>query len=161
MSMMTIQNVEDAYQISLKVEEKLRWKQGQRGRGRSQARGKTIAQERTQKPKEEGKKPQTQPERGGSSQGRQYVDRNTFPQARGRGRGRGGEVKCFICGKIGHKSYECPDKNKDGGETHIAESQAKNVEEKDAEGERSLMMGKFLLKPEKEAENPAQRNNLF
>ena len=31
MSMMTIQNVEDAYQIALKDEEKLSWKQGQRG----------------------------------------------------------------------------------------------------------------------------------
>ena len=52
MSMMTIQNVEDAYQISLKDEEKLSRKQGQRDRGRSQARGKTIAQDRTRKPKE-------------------------------------------------------------------------------------------------------------
>jgi hypothetical protein len=31
MGMMTIRNVEDAYQIALKVEEKLRQKQGQRG----------------------------------------------------------------------------------------------------------------------------------
>jgi hypothetical protein len=79
MRMMTIRNVEDAYQIALKDEEKLSRKQGQTGRGRIQARGKTIAQHRTQKPKEEGKKPQPQPERGGSSQGRKYVDRNTFP----------------------------------------------------------------------------------
>jgi hypothetical protein len=82
-----------------------------------------IAQDRTQRPKEEGNKPQTQPERGGSSQGRQYADRNTFPRVRGRGRGRGGEVKCFIYGKIRHKSYECPDKKKYGGETHIAKAQ--------------------------------------
>jgi hypothetical protein len=93
MSMPTIQNVEYAYQIALKAEEKLGRRQGQRSQGRSQARGKTISQDRIQRPKEEGKKPQTQPERGGSSQGRQYADRNTFPRARGRGRGRGGEVK--------------------------------------------------------------------
>jgi hypothetical protein len=43
MSMMTIQNVEDTYQITLKDEENLSLKQGQRGRGRSQAIGKTIA----------------------------------------------------------------------------------------------------------------------
>jgi hypothetical protein len=49
--MMIIQNVEDAYQIALKGEENLSRKQGQRGRGRSQARGKTIAQDRTQKSK--------------------------------------------------------------------------------------------------------------
>jgi hypothetical protein len=45
--MMTIRNVEYAYQIALKAEEKLSRKQGQRGRGRSQRRGKTIAQNRT------------------------------------------------------------------------------------------------------------------
>jgi hypothetical protein len=112
MSMMTIRNVEDAYQMALKAEEKLARKQGQRGRGRSQSRGKAIAQDRTQKPKEEEKKPHTHPERGGSSQGRQYADRNTFPRARGRGRGRGGEIKCFVCGKIRHKSFECPDRKR-------------------------------------------------
>jgi hypothetical protein len=32
-----------------------------------------------------------------------------------------GVIKCFTCGKNGHKSYECPDKKKEGGETHIAE----------------------------------------
>jgi hypothetical protein len=63
MRMMIIRNVEYSYQMALKVEEKLSQKQGQRGRGRSQARGKTISQDRTQKYKEEGKKPQTQTER--------------------------------------------------------------------------------------------------
>jgi hypothetical protein len=161
MSMMTIRTVEDAYQMALKAEEKLSRKQGQRGRGRSQARGKTIAQDKNQKPKEEWKKPQTQTERGGSSQRGQYADRNTFPRTRGRGRGRGGEIKCFTCGKNGHKSYECPDKKKEGGETHIAEAQGWNVEAEDAEGRRSLMMRKVLLTPEKEVENPVQRNRLF
>jgi hypothetical protein len=149
--MMTIWTVEDAYQIALKAEEKLSQKQGQRGRGRSQARGKTIAQDRTQKSKEEGKKPQIQHERGGSSKRGQYADKNTFPQDRERGRGRGSEVKCFVCGKIGHKSYECPDKKKDGGETHIVEAQGQNVEAANTEGRRSLMMRKVLLKPNKEA----------
>jgi hypothetical protein len=59
--------VEDAYQMALKAEEKLSQKQGQRGRGRSQARGKSVAQDRNLKHKEDGKKPQTQTERGGSS----------------------------------------------------------------------------------------------
>jgi hypothetical protein len=161
MSMMSLWNVEDSYQMALKSEEKLSRKQGQRGRGRSQARGKTIAQDKNQKPKEEWKKPQTQTERGGSSQRGQYVDRNTFPRTRGRGRGRGGEIKCFTCGKNGHKSYECLDRKKEGGETHIVEAQGRNVEAEDVEGGRSLMMRKVLLMPEKEAENPAQRNRLF
>ena len=43
MSMVTIQTVEDAYQMALKVDEKLSRKQIQRGRGRSQPRGKAVA----------------------------------------------------------------------------------------------------------------------
>jgi hypothetical protein len=76
---MTIRTMEDAYHIALKYEEKLSQKKGQRGQGRSQARGKIVTQDRTHKPKEKGKKPQTQLERGGISQGRKYADRNTFP----------------------------------------------------------------------------------
>jgi hypothetical protein len=70
-------------------------------------------------------------------------------------------VKCFTCGKSGHKSYECPDKNKEGGETQIDEAKRQNVEAEDAEGGRSLMMRKVLLTQEKEVENPVQRNSLF
>jgi hypothetical protein len=70
-------------------------------------------------------------------------------------------MKCFTYGKNGHKSYECPDRKKEGGETHITEAQGWNVEAEDAEGRRSLMMMKVLLTPEKETENPAQRNRLF
>jgi hypothetical protein len=100
LSMVTIRTVEDAYQMALKAEEKLSRKQGQRGRGRSQPRGKAVAQERTQKPKEDWKRPQGKAERGGTSQQRQqiaeprrqqddqqggYADVNTFPRTRGRG----------------------------------------------------------------------------
>jgi hypothetical protein len=70
-------------------------------------------------------------------------------------------VKCFTCGKVRHKSYECLDKKKEGGETHINEAQRRNVEAEDAKGRRSLMMQKVLLMLEKEVENPVQRNNLF
>jgi hypothetical protein len=105
--------------MALKDEEKMSLKQGQRGQGRSQARGKLVSQDRNQKPKEEWKKPHTQTERGGSSQRGQhteqrgqYADGNIFPHTRGRGRGRGGVVKCFTCGKVKHKSYECLDRKK-------------------------------------------------
>jgi hypothetical protein len=131
--MMTIRMVEYAYQMALKVEEKLSRKQGQRGRGRSQPRGKSVAQDRNQKPKEDWKKPLPQIERGGSSQKEkyagqrgkyadqrgEYADNNIFPRTRGRGRGRGEVIKCFTCGKVRHKSYECPDKKKEEGEAHI------------------------------------------
>jgi hypothetical protein len=48
--------VEDVYQMALKAEEKLSRKLAQQGRGRSHPRGKEIAQEKYQKPKEEWKK---------------------------------------------------------------------------------------------------------
>jgi hypothetical protein len=70
-------------------------------------------------------------------------------------------VKIFVCGKIRHKSYEFPDKKKDGGQTHISKAQGQNVEAEFVEGRRSLMMRKVLLKPEKELENSTQRNSLF
>jgi hypothetical protein len=166
--MMTIQMVEDSYQMALKAEEKLSRKKGQRGRGRSHPRGKSVAQDRNQKPKEDWKKPQTQTEKCASSQRGQhteqrgqYADGNIFPHTRGRGKGRGGVVKCFTCGKVRHKSYECPGKNKEGGETHITKAHRQNVEGEDVEGERLLMMQKFLLTPEKEVESSVQRNSLF
>ena len=70
-------------------------------------------------------------------------------------------IKWFTCGKNGHKSYECPDKKKEGGETHIAEAQTQNFEAEDVEGGRSLVMRKVFLTLEEEAENPVQRKSLF
>jgi hypothetical protein len=74
LSMETIRTVEDAYHMALKAEEKLSRKQGQRGRGRSQPRGKSVAQDKYQKPKEEWKKPQGKVERGVTSQRGPYVE---------------------------------------------------------------------------------------
>jgi hypothetical protein len=66
-----------------------------------------------------------------------------------------------MCGKNGHKSFNCLDKKKDGGEAHIAEAQRRDVEAEDAEGGRSLMMRKVLLTLEKEVESSVQRTRLF
>jgi hypothetical protein len=55
LSMLTIRTVEDAYQMALKDEEKLSRKQGQRGRGRSQPRGKAVAQEKLRSPRRNGR----------------------------------------------------------------------------------------------------------
>jgi hypothetical protein len=57
MSMVTIQMVEYAYHMALKAEEKLSRKKSQRGQGRSQPRGKSVAQDKYQKLKEDWKKP--------------------------------------------------------------------------------------------------------
>jgi hypothetical protein len=45
-SMMSMRTVEDAYQIALKVEEKLARKQSQRNRGRSPNKGKGVAHDK-------------------------------------------------------------------------------------------------------------------
>jgi hypothetical protein len=96
-SMATVRTVEDVYQMALKAEEKLARKQSQQNRGRSLNRGKGVSQDKAQKPKDEVEKPHSHSERGGSSRGRQSGGRSSFP--RGRGRGRGGEVRCYACGK--------------------------------------------------------------
>jgi hypothetical protein len=49
----------------------------------------------------------------------------------------------------------------DRGEAHIAEAQRRDVENEDADSERSLGMHKVLLTPEKEVEDIAQRSRLF
>jgi hypothetical protein len=175
LSMVTIRTVEDAYEMALKAEEKLNCKQGQRWKGKIYPRGKSVAQDKYQKPKEEWKKPQGKIERGGTSQKgpyveqrgkhneqrRDYADANTFPRTRGRGRRRGGVITCFICGKNGHRPFKCPEKKKDGGEAHITEAQQRDVEAEDIEVGRSLMMHKVLLTPGKEVEDLAQRTRLF
>jgi hypothetical protein len=74
MSMVTIRTKEDAYQMALKSKEKLSHKQGQRGRGRSQPRGKSVSQDKYQNPKEEWKKPQGKVKRGGTSQRGTYIE---------------------------------------------------------------------------------------
>jgi hypothetical protein len=119
-SMAKVRTVEDVYQIALKAKEKLTRKQSQQNRGRGLNRGKGVAQEKSQKPKDEAEKPHSHSERGGSSQGRQGGGRNFFP--RGRGRRRGGEVRSYTCRKTGHMSWHCLERKK-GGEAHILEAQ--------------------------------------
>jgi hypothetical protein len=96
-NMITVRTVEDYYQIAQKVEDKLARKQSQINRGKTLNRGKGIVHDKAKKPKVETRKPHSHSERGGISRGRQYGGMNAFPQ--GRGRGRGGEVKCYACGK--------------------------------------------------------------
>jgi hypothetical protein len=97
--MMTMRTVEYAYQVSLKVEDKLTRKKSHMNRGKSPNRGRGTTREKFYKFKGEDGGFNSQIERGGSSRGGYSRGRNHFP--RGRGRGRGGEVKCYDCGKKG------------------------------------------------------------
>jgi hypothetical protein len=71
-------------------------------------------------------------------------------------------VKCYVCGKTWHISWECPEKNKyEGGEAHISEAQKRDVEAETTKDGKSLVMRKVLIKLEKEAWEPIQRNIMF
>jgi hypothetical protein len=71
--------------------------QSQRSRGKISNRGKGVVCDKAHKIKDETKKSYGHFERGGSSQRVPFGRRNYFPQVSGRGRG--GEVKCYVCGK--------------------------------------------------------------
>jgi hypothetical protein len=159
-NMMIVIMVEDTYQVALKAEEKLARKQSQRIRGKITRKGRGTVREKFQKPRTKSRKYHGHTERGGISRGGQYGVKNYF--SIGRGRGRGGGVKYYVCGKIGHMSWEYPKRKKErGGEDHISEAQRRNVEAKATEDGKSLMMRKVLLKLEKEGKEPIQRNSLF
>jgi hypothetical protein len=102
-----------------------------------------------------------EPRRQHTEHGGGYADTNNFPRTKGRGRGRGGIITCFTCGKDGHKYVDCPDRKVDRGETHITEAQRRDVENEDADSERSLGIHKIILTPEKEVESSVQRSRLF
>ena len=93
--MLNLKTIEYAYQLSLRVEDKLLRRQNQKNRGRGSVRGSPNrgGKFHTSKDKVEGSSSHT-PQRGGFRGGR--------------GRGRNIEVKCYTCGEIGHMSWECP-----------------------------------------------------
>eukprot|EP00253_Pinus_taeda_P030391 PITA_30391 len=156
-SLLSLTTVEDAYQASLKVEEKLLRKQSQRNRGKSSARGRGSARSRgTQHQLEAGISSSRSPQMGESSRGR-------FAP---RGRGRGRDVRCYTCGERGHMSWDCPH-NKSASQRGANVTEAKSEpprlvekEEPPEEGE-SLLLRRTLLRSEKEIGEPAQRKNLF
>jgi hypothetical protein len=158
-NMIYVIKVKDAYQSSLKAEEKLARRQSQRSIGGSSSRGKGTTREKFQKSKLEDDKQHSHHEKGGNSREGHHGRRIYFPIGRGRGRARGGIVKCYTCGKEGQKSWDCLDRKREGKEAHIAEAE-KHVEAKETEGGRNLMMRKVLLTPENEPEELVQRTSL-
>jgi hypothetical protein len=104
--MMSVRTMEDAYQFTLKEEEKLARKQSHRGRGKTSIprKSKGFTCDSTHQSKDEAEKPHIHSERGGSSRERQSGGKN---YSRGRGRRGGGDIRCYARGKIGHMYWEC------------------------------------------------------
>eukprot|EP00253_Pinus_taeda_P010891 PITA_10891 len=156
-SLLSLKMIEDAYQATLKAEEKMLRKQNQRNRGKSSARGRGTTRSRFHYP---------QGEAGGSSS--RPAQRGDFSRGRftPKGRGRGRESQSYTCGEWGHGSWGCPH-NKATNQWNVNMAEAKeekyqitNKEESLEVGE-SLLLKRVLLKLEKETREPAQRKSLF
>ena len=82
------------------------------------------------------------------------------------GRGRGTVYRCYKCNQLGHRSFECIEKE-DIGQRGVCVAQNERQQEQSTMAKffpeigESLMMNKVLLKPEKEQAKYAQRISLF
>ena len=101
-SMLSLKTVDEAYQMTLKDEEKLLRKQSARGKGIFRGKG-----------SQGGRGGSIAPKTGASNNSRQETSpdgdaggRISFSRGRG-GKGQEREFKCCKCNKLGHKSYEC------------------------------------------------------
>jgi len=163
-SMLSPETMEDAYQCALRAEEKIvRKHNSNRGKGSARGRGQVVGKGKFPAQKDESSSSiqQGQLDRGNDSRGGR-------PYQRGRGRGRDRETvyRCYHCNKLGHRSFECPEKENVGTRgTYIAqgeqEAEQALVAENMPETGESLMINKILLKPEKEVAEPVQRKALF
>eukprot|EP00253_Pinus_taeda_P011700 PITA_11700 len=144
------EDMEDETKLVLKAEEKLARKLS--GRGKISARGRSTEQR-------DGASSLNQQESSGSD------SRGRRGSSRGRSRGRGREYRCYICGKIEHRSFECPE-NARTDQRNVIVTQAEEREEvqeaeKVLETGESLLLKKNLLRPKKEVVEPAQRKPWF
>jgi hypothetical protein len=121
-----------------------------RGRGHSTGKGKFT----TQKGESGISNQQEKLDKGSDSRG-------GIPYQRGRGRGRGRETvyRCYKCNKLGHRYFECPEKeNAKPRGAYVAQAEKENeqahVEENMPETGEFLMINKILLKQEKEVAEP-------
>ena len=85
-SLLSLKTVEDAYQLSLKIEEKLLRKQNRRNKVKNMVRGKGV------------------PNKGG----RTSKDEVGISRSSSQSFQRGGRGRCYTFGEIGHMSSDCP-----------------------------------------------------
>ena len=148
-SMLSLKTVDEAYQMTLKDEEKLLRKQSARGKGTFREKG-----------SQGGRGGSIAPKIGASSSCRQQISsdgdaggRRSFSRGRG-GRGRGREFRCYKCNKVGQRSHECP-KNEGTNQRNaiVSSTEGEGIqvpeEENTPERGESLVINKVLLKPEK------------
>uniref|UniRef100_A0A2N9HAC1 RNA-directed DNA polymerase n=1 Tax=Fagus sylvatica TaxID=28930 RepID=A0A2N9HAC1_FAGSY len=102
--MHSLHSLEEAYQMALKAEEKLKWSLYRKAESSRSAK---------EKPKKGVPAPLDRPnphDGGGSKE---------------RGKGISNSSKCFRCGEVGHRSYECPKKK---AELHLVEEEQEERE---------------------------------
>ena len=162
MSMLSPNAMEEAYQYTLKAEEKISIKQiFGRGRGVAKSRGQMTGRGRVPVHRDESSVSTQQDQAG-----RGHESRGGKPYQRGRGRRRESVYQCYTCNKLGHRSYECPDnENTRHRGNYIAQREQTKVQVSEVdtapEVEENLLMNKVLLKLEKEAVKSSQRKALF
>jgi hypothetical protein len=143
LSLLSLKSVEEAYQIYMKVEEKLMRKQSQRMKVRSSG-----GKEHQQKGEASSSNQQVQPDRNNENRG-----------GRNASRGRGGQVRCYTCGQLGHMSWDCPENvvRQRGAQVVQVEPEAPKelevIEDYPEQGE-ALLMRKVI-------DESAQRRSLF
>ena len=148
LSLLSLRYFEEAYQVALKVEEKLKREQSQRtmvrgfGGREQQHKGETISSNQ-----------QTQPDRTNDNRGRRV-------SSRGRGRGRGVQARCYTSGKLGHMSWDCLEKNVRWRGAHVVQDKPKSL--KAMEVAENFREGESLIfrKVDDEASESVERRSL-
>lgn len=111
-SMISPRTMEEAYQCALRAEENLLRKQDfNRGRGSAKGRGQLAEREKfaAEKGESNNSNQQEQQNRGNDPRGGR-----PYQGGRGKGRGRETVFRCYKCNKLGHRSFECPEKENIG-----------------------------------------------
>eukprot|EP00253_Pinus_taeda_P032594 PITA_32594 len=158
------QNIEEAFQSVVKVEEKINRKQNnRRGRGNGRGRGQSYGRGRTATNSEEGSSSKAS---GTTEKGESTRGGRSYQRGRGNGHGRGTNGQCYRCLKWGHRSFECSKAEHAGqrgafvAQPKEAEAQPREIENVGETGE-ALILNKVLLKPAKEMAEKTEQKVLF